>query len=46
MAHAEQLDLAEERRILAIVERADDVVRRGEALVAIELAARQRDEVR
>ena len=45
-ADAEQLDLAVERRILAIVERADDVVRRGEAFVAIELAARQRHEVR
>ena len=46
MAHAEQLDLAEERRVLAIVQRADDVVRRGEAFVAIELAARQRHEMR
>ena len=46
MPHAEQLDLAGERRVLAVVERADDVVRRGEAFVAIELAARQRHEVR
>ena len=43
---AEQLDLAEQRRILAVVERADDVVGRGEAFVAIELAARQRHEMR
>ena len=46
LADAEQLDLAVERRILAIVQRADDVVRGGEALVAVELAAGERDEVR
>src|SRR6185503_7626221 len=37
LAHAEQLDLAEQRRLLAIVDGADDVVRRGERFVAIEL---------
>ena len=46
LADAEQLDLAVERRVLAIVDRADDVVRGGERLVAIELAARERHEVR
>ena len=40
-ADAEQLDLAVERRVLAIVQRADDVVRGGKALVAIQLAARR-----
>ena len=43
---AEQLDLAVERRVLALVQRAHDVVRRGEVLVAVELAARERDQVR
>ena len=46
LADAEQLDLAVQRRVLAIVQRADDVVRRGEAFVAVQLPARQRDEVR
>ena len=45
-AHAEQLDLARERRILALAERADHVVRRGESFVPVQLAARQADEVR
>ena len=43
MADAKQLDLAMERRVLAVVERAHDVVRRREQLVAIELAAREAD---
>ena len=45
-ADAEQLDLVVERRILAIVQRAHDVVRGGEVLVAIQLAAGQADQVR
>ena len=45
-ADAEQLDLVVERRVLAVVQRADDVVRRREVFVAIELAAREADEVR
>src|SRR5262249_9780231 len=45
-ANAEQLDLAVEGGVLAIVEGANDVVRRGEALVAVELAAGERDKVR
>src|SRR5829696_4661289 len=36
-ADPEQLDLAVERRVLAIVQRADDVVRRREVLIAIQL---------
>src|SRR5690606_40291968 len=43
---AEQLDLAIERRFLALTERANDVVRGGEVVVPIQLASRQRDEVR
>ena len=43
---AKQLDLADQRRVVSIVQRADDVVRDGEALVAVELAAGQTDEVR
>ena len=35
-----------ERRILALVERAHHVVRRGQRFVAVQLAARQADEVR
>ena len=35
-----------ERRVLAIVQRADDVVRRGQVVVAIELTARERHQVR
>ncbi len=46
LAHAEQLDLVVERRIVAIVERAHHVVRGGQRLVTIELAARQRHQVR
>ena len=46
VSDAEQLDLAVQRRLLLLAERADDVVRGGEVLVAIELAARQRHEVR
>ena len=42
-ADAEQLDLVVERRVLAIVQRAHDVVRRRQALVAIQLPARQAD---
>ena len=45
-ADAEQLDLVVERRILAIVQRAHDVVAVASALVAIQLAARQADQVR
>ena len=45
-ADAEQLDLVVQRRVLAIVERAHDVVRGRERFVAIELAARQADQVR
>ena len=45
-ADAEQLDLVVERRVLAIVQRADDVVRRGEVLVAVQLTAREADQVR
>src|SRR6185503_13254173 len=44
-ADAEQLDLVVQRRILAIVERADDIVRGGKVLVAVELSPRQRDEM-
>ena len=46
VADAEQLDLAVERRVFAVVQRADDVVRRREVLVAIELPPRERHEVR
>ena len=42
----EQLDLVVERRVLAIVQRADDVVGRGEVLVAIQLAPGERHQVR
>jgi len=45
-AHAEQLDLVVERRVLSVVQGPHDVVRRGEVLVAIELAARQTDQMR
>ena len=45
-ADAEQLDLAVERRVLAIVQRADDVVRRGEILVAVQLPPRERHQMR
>ena len=45
-ADAEQLDLVVERRVLAVVQRAHDVVRRRQVLVAIQLAARQADQVR
>ena len=45
-ADAEQLDLVVERRVLAIVERADDVVAGRQRFVAIQLPARQADEVR
>src|SRR5690606_12686153 len=40
-ADAQQLDVAVERRVLAVVERADDVVRGGQILVAVELTARE-----
>ena len=43
---AEQLDLAVQRRILALAERAHDVVRRGEVLVAVQLPTGERDQVR
>ena len=45
-ADAEQLDLVVERRVLAIVERAHDVVAGRQRLVAIQLPARQADQVR
>ena len=45
-ADAEQLDLVVERRILAIVERPDDVVRRGQVLVAVQLPAREAHQMR
>ena len=45
-ADAEQLDLVVERRVFAIVQRPNDVVRGREVLVAIELAARQADQMR
>src|SRR4029079_7817030 len=38
-AHAEQLDLAVERRIFPVVQRAHDVVCRRQVLVAIQLTA-------
>ncbi len=41
-----QLDFTVERRIFPIVQRADDVVSGGETLVAVELAAGERDQVR
>src|SRR5476649_470060 len=44
-ADAEQLDLVVERRVLAIVERADDVVAGGQRFVAVQLPAREADEV-
>ena len=46
LADAEQLDLAVQRRLVAVVQRADHVVRRGQRFVAIELAARERHQVR
>mgnify|MGYP003694640331 CR=1 FL=1 len=46
VADAEQLDLAVQRRVLAIVQRAHDVVRRGQRVVAIQLPAREADQVR
>src|SRR5262245_35062213 len=45
-SNAEQLDFVVERRVFAVVQRADDVVRRRERVVAIQLAAREADEVR
>ena len=45
-ADAEQLDLVVQRRVLAIVQRAHHVVRRREVFVAVELPARQADQVR
>ena len=44
-ADTEQLDLVVERRVLAIVERADDVVAGGERFVAVQLTAGEADEV-
>ena len=45
-ADAEQLDLVVERRILAIVQRPHDVVRRGQRFVAIQLPAGEADQMR
>src|SRR5919106_3682265 len=45
-ADAEQLDLIVERRVLTIVQCANDIVSGGQRIVAIQLASRQADEVR
>src|SRR5450759_6034550 len=42
----QQLDLPVERRVFAVVQRADDIVRRGEVLVTIQLPPGERHEVR
>ena len=45
-ADAEQLDFAVQRRVVLLAQRADDVVRGGEVVVAIQLAARERHQMR
>ena len=46
MTDAEQLDLAKERRVVVLAERADNIVRRRQILVAVQLTAGERHEVR
>ena len=45
-ADAEQLDLAVQRRVLSLGQRAHDVMRGGKIVIAIELPSGERDEMR
>src|SRR4029450_2201793 len=44
-AHSQQLDLTIQRRVFAVVQRADDVVCGSEGFVAVELSTGERDKM-